>query len=61
MPWDSIKVVGEDDGHFFLYYETNEAIIVPKSISSLTKSENIAFYDLIEQRLNNDFKKPGMQ
>ncbi|WP_353647121.1 Gfo/Idh/MocA family oxidoreductase, partial [Exiguobacterium sp. SH31] len=56
VPWDSIKVVGEDDGHFFLYYETNEAIIVPKFISSLTESENIAFYDLIEQRLNNDFK-----
>ncbi|TCI59068.1 YcxB family protein [Exiguobacterium sp. SH0S2] len=60
VPWDSIKVVGEDDGHFFLYYETNEAIIVPKFISSLTESENIAFYDLIEQRLNNDFKKNGM-
>ncbi|MDL5378117.1 YcxB family protein (plasmid) [Exiguobacterium mexicanum] len=60
VPWDSIKVVGEDDCHFFLYYETNEAIIVPKSISSLAESENMAFYDLIEQRLNNDFKKNGM-
>ncbi|TCI24838.1 YcxB family protein [Exiguobacterium sp. SH5S13] len=60
VPWDSIKVVGEDDGHFFLYYETNEAIIVPKIIPTLNESENIAFYDLIEQRLNNDFKKNGM-
>lgn len=46
--------------HLFLYYETNEAIIVPKIIPTLTEAENIAVHDLIEQRLNYNFKKNGM-
>ncbi len=60
VSWDSIKVVGEDYGHLFLYYETNEAIIVPKIIPTLTEAENMAVHDLIEQRLNYNFKKNGM-
>ena len=53
-------MVGEDYGHLFLYYETNEAIIVPKIIPTLTEAENMAVHDLIEQRLNYNFKKNGM-
>lgn len=60
VPWDSIKDVGEDEWHLFLYYETNEAIIVPKIIPTLTEAENMAYRDLIAQRLNYDFKKNGM-
>ncbi|TCI62846.1 YcxB family protein [Exiguobacterium sp. SH0S2] len=52
VAWESIKVVGEDDHHFFLYYETNEAIIVPKMIPALNESENRILHDLINQHLN---------
>lgn len=51
VAWESIKVVGEDNDHFFLYYETNEAIIVPKNTPSLTESENTYLSDLIKQHL----------
>jgi hypothetical protein len=56
VAWESIKVVGEDDHHFFLYYETNEAIIIPKMISPLNESENRALLDSIVQRLNHSSK-----
>lgn len=56
VAWESIKVVGEDDHHFFLYYETNEAIIIPKMISALNESENRALHDSIVQRLNHSSK-----
>ncbi|WP_161566938.1 YcxB family protein [Exiguobacterium sp. SL-10] len=52
VAWESIKVVGEDDHHFFLYYETNEAIIVPKSSPEMNESENRILHDLINQHLN---------
>lgn len=52
VAWESIKVVGEDDHHFFLYYETNEAIIVPKSNPEMNESENQILHDLINQHLN---------
>ncbi|WP_215189909.1 YcxB family protein [Exiguobacterium sp. s6] len=54
VAWESIKVVGENDHHFFLYYETNEAIIVPKVIPALNESENRALYDLIVQHLSRN-------
>ncbi|UTT43865.1 YcxB family protein [Exiguobacterium aurantiacum] len=52
VAWESIKVVGEDDHHLFLYYEMNEAIIIPQMMTELNKSENRAFHDLIMQHLN---------
>lgn len=54
--WKEIKNIGEDDDHFFLYYENAEAIILPKKNLTLTESERTKLGELLKQHLNYEFK-----
>ncbi|WP_368915774.1 YcxB family protein [Exiguobacterium acetylicum] len=53
IEWKSIDKVSEDDDHYFLYFEENEAIIIPKQIHDLNKTEQIKLRHLLQTYLKN--------
>lgn len=55
IAWEEFKAVSEDDDRLFLYFENNEALILPKTYSSWTETEHMLLRDLIKQHLNHDF------
>lgn len=50
--WESIEKVREDEGHLYLYYQESEAIIIPKSNTGLTLTEENELKRLIRNHLS---------
>ncbi|WP_410503143.1 YcxB family protein [Exiguobacterium acetylicum] len=53
VEWGDIKVVGEDDERLFLYYESNEALILPKGTQRLTEVESNAIRELLKKHVKS--------
>ncbi|WP_161568752.1 YcxB family protein [Exiguobacterium sp. SH1S21] len=51
VPWKSIFKVNEDETHRFLYYEEDEALIIPKSKARITEVEQSEIDRLLEKHL----------
>lgn len=51
VPWKSILKVNEDETHRFLYYEEDEALIIPKARDGITEVEQSEIDRLLEKHL----------
>lgn len=51
VPWKSIKKVNEDETHRFLYFEDDEALIIPKARDGITEVEQSEIDRLLEKHL----------
>ncbi|WP_214834198.1 hypothetical protein [Exiguobacterium sp. s152] len=54
--WDSVKTIGQDRNHLFLYYEETEAVIIPTSYNVLGKEKHEILRKLLMQHLNYEFQ-----
>ncbi|TCI24836.1 MULTISPECIES: YcxB family protein [unclassified Exiguobacterium] len=54
--WDSVKTIGQDRNHLFLYYEETEAVIIPTSYNLLGKEKQEILRKLLKQHLNYEFQ-----
>ena len=52
VTWESIKNIGEDSDHYFLYFEENEAIIIPKRDNSWDEREKQKLQNMLQKYLN---------
>ncbi|MCC5893458.1 YcxB family protein [Exiguobacterium sp.] len=51
VPWTSILKVNEDETHRFLYYEEDEALIIPKAKDGVTEVEQTEIDRILEKHL----------
>ena len=53
VPWASIKKVNEDETYRFLYYEDDEAIIIPKAKQGISEAEQREIDRILEDHLSS--------
>lgn len=51
VPWESIKRVNEDETYRFLYYEEDEALIIPKARQGISEAEQLEIDHFIQSHL----------
>ncbi len=52
VPWESIKKVNEDETYRFLYYEEDEALIIPKAKQGISEAEQLEINRTLEKYLS---------
>lgn len=52
VPWTSILKVSENETHRFLYYEEDEALIIPKAKDGVTEVEQSEIERILEKQLS---------
>ncbi|WP_047376290.1 YcxB family protein [Exiguobacterium sp. ZOR0005] len=54
IPWTSIFKVNEDETHRFLYFEEDEALIIPKARDGITEVEQSEIDRILEKHINTE-------
>lgn len=54
VPWTSILKVNENETHRFLYYEEDEALIIPKMKNGVTEVEQSEVERILDKHMNTE-------
>lgn len=51
--WEAFHKVGEDEKRFYLYFDENDAIVIPKTWNNSTQDEQIELQKILKYYLND--------